>query len=125
MRRATASRPRGANGASAMLHDLAFVGFLCALFGMGFRKPFLFVLTYVYIDIVSPQRLTYILLNSVPISLIAVGLAVVSWAAIDDKSDVRVAPRQGMILLLLAYCWYTTVNADFRLEAQDKWEWVW
>jgi len=108
-----------------MLHDLAFVGFLAALFGLGFRKPFLFVLTYVYIDIVSPQRLTYLLLNSVPISLIAVGLAVVSWAAVDDKKDVRVAPRQALILLLLGYCFYTTVNADFPLEAKDKWEWVW
>ena len=43
-----------------------------ALFGFGFRRPFLFVLAYVYVDIVSPQRLTYLLLNSVPISLIAV-----------------------------------------------------
>jgi len=108
-----------------VLHDLAFVGFLAALFGLGFRKPFLFVLTYVYIDIVSPQRLTYLLLNSVPISLIAVGLAVVAWAAVDDKKDVRVAPRQALILLLLGYCFYTTVNADFPIEAKDKWEWVW
>ena len=45
------------------MRDLAFIAFLAALFGMGFRRPFLFVLTYVYIDVVSPQRLTYFLLN--------------------------------------------------------------
>jgi hypothetical protein len=55
------------------------------------------VLVYAYIDIVSPQRLTYVLLNSVPISLIAVGLACSAGIAMDDKKATRVAPRQLMI----------------------------
>lgn len=107
------------------MRDLAFIGFLLAFFALGFRKPFLFVLVYVYIDIVSPQRLTYLLLNSVPISLIAVGLAVTAWFAIDDKRDTRVAPRQLLILLLLLYCFYTTLHADFPVSAANKWGWVW
>ena len=110
---------------SRRLRDLAFVAFLVGLFGMGFRRPFLFVLAYVYIDIVSPQRLTYFLLNTVPISLIAFALAVGAWALTDDKKDVRVAPRQGLILLLMAYCGLTTIGADFPIEALDKWDWVW
>ena len=107
------------------MRDLVFVAFLAAFFATGFRRPFLFVLVYAYIDIVSPQRLTYILLNSIPISLMAFGLAVLGWLAIDDKKHVRVAPRQFLIVALLAYCFYTTMNADFPLEAKDKWEWVW
>ncbi len=107
------------------MRDLAFIGFLFALLGMGLRKPFLFVLLYVYIDIVSPQRLTYFLLNAVPISLVAVGLAVAAWLIIDDKRDSRVAPRQGLILLLLIYCGITTSGADFPIEAAEKWDWVW
>jgi probable O-glycosylation ligase (exosortase A-associated) len=108
-----------------MIHDLAFVGFLGMFFALAFRRPFLFILSYVYIDIVSPQRLTYLLLNSVPISLIAVALAVGSWALIDDKKDSRVAPRQFVIVLLLAWCAMTTMRADFPVEALDKWDWVW
>ena len=107
------------------MRDLAFVAFLFALLGTGFRRPFLFVLAYAYIDIVSPQRLTYLLLNSIPISMIAVGLAVLGWLAMDDKRDVRMAPRQFLILALLGYCYYTTRNADFKLESLDKWAWVW
>jgi len=107
------------------VRDLVFIAFLLALFGAGLRRPFLFVLSYVYIDIVSPQRLTYLLLNSIPISLIAVGLAVVSWALVDDKRDTRVAPRQILILLLLLYCYITTRGADFPVEAAEKWDWVW
>lgn len=107
------------------VRDLAFIAFLVALFGFGFRRPFIFVLAYVYIDIVSPQRLTYLLLNTVPISLIAVLLSVGAWIVFDDKRDTRLAPRQFLLLLLLIYCAITTRNADFPVEALEKWDWVW
>ncbi|KQM64949.1 polymerase [Sphingomonas sp. Leaf17] len=107
------------------MRDLAFIAFLLALFATGFRRPFLFVLAYVYIDIVSPQRLTYFLLNAVPISLIAVALAVLGWVIADDKRDSRFAPRQALIVVLLLYCWATTIGADFPVEAKEKWDWVW
>ncbi len=107
------------------MHDLAFVGFLAMLFGLGFRRPFLFVLGYVYIDVVAPQRLTYVLLNTIPISLIAVVLAVLGWSFADDKKDTRFAPRQVLIILLLVYCGVTTTVADFPISAAEKWGWVW
>ncbi|WP_353205459.1 putative O-glycosylation ligase, exosortase A system-associated [Sphingomonas sp.] len=107
------------------MRDLVFVAFLGTFFAAGFRKPFIFVLAYVYIDIVSPQRLTYLLLNAVPISLMAVALAVGGWMLADDKTDTRVAPRQALIVLLLLYCGLTTRTADFPVEALDKWDWVW
>ncbi len=107
------------------MRDLAFVAFLMALVGMGFRRPFLLVLGYVYVDIVSPQRLTYLLLNSIPISLIMVLFAVGGWALFDDKKDTRVVPRQFLLALLLVYCGVTTTQADFPIEAAAKWDWVW
>ena len=107
------------------MRDLAFLGFLLALFGLGFRRPFLLVLVYVYIDIVAPQRLTYYLLNALQISLVAVALAVGAWMVADDKRDTRVAPRQILIVLLLVYCGLTTAGADFPVEAKYKWDWVW
>jgi probable O-glycosylation ligase (exosortase A-associated) len=107
------------------MRDLVFIAFLAAIFGMGLRRPFILVLAYVYIDIVSPQRLTYVLLNTVPISLIAVALAVGGWLLADDKSDSRFTPRQGLIVALLLYCWVTTAGADFPIDALGKWDWVW
>ena len=107
------------------MRDFFFVGFLATLFGFGFRRPFMFVLAYAYIDIVSPQRLTYLLLNTVPISAIAAAFAVGGWLIADDKRGTRVAPRQLLLVLLLGWCWYTTTHADFPLEAAAKWDWVW
>ncbi|MGN7998860.1 putative O-glycosylation ligase, exosortase A system-associated [Sphingomonas sp. 22176] len=107
------------------MRDYVFVLFLAALFGSGFRKPFLFVLVYAYIDIVAPQRLTYLLLNSLPISAMAAALALAGFLLFDDKRDVRVAPRQLLIVALIGYCGFTTLHADFPVEARDKWDWVW
>jgi len=112
-------------GANRAMHDLFFIGFIAALIVFGVRKPFLFVLGYVYIDIVSPQRLTYYLLNSIQISLIFVLLAVGGWAVFDDKRDLRFTPRQFLLVVLLLYCYLTTQSADFPIEAAAKWDWVW
>jgi probable O-glycosylation ligase (exosortase A-associated) len=107
------------------VRDLAFVFYLTALIALGFKRPFLFVLAYVYVSVVAPQRLSYYMLNSVPIALIVVGLAVAAWFMADEKKGLRVAPRQLLIVLLLIYCGLTTWNADLPEEALFKWEWVW
>jgi Family of unknown function (DUF5935) len=107
------------------MRDLIFLAFISAIMLGALRRPFLLVLLYVYVDIVAPQRLTYGFMTTLPLSAIVVGLAVLAWLAIDDKRDTRVSFRQGLIVLLLGYCWYTTRNADFPIEALSKWEWVW
>lgn len=107
------------------MRDLVFVAFLAAFLAGGFKRPFVFVLAYCYVDIVAPQRLSYFMLNAVPISLICVGLAVMGWIVADDKRDTRVAPRQILLLMLLMWAGYTTWNADFPAEALSKWGWVW
>ncbi len=107
------------------MRDLAFLGFLAAILALGMRRPFIFVLTYAYIDIVSPQKLSYFLINSIPVSLIAFGLAFLGWLVVDDKRGGRFTPRQALLLLLLIYCFFTTMNADFPIEAAQKWGWVW
>ncbi|MEM1132673.1 MAG: putative O-glycosylation ligase, exosortase A system-associated [Pseudomonadota bacterium] len=108
------------------MRDLFFTGFLGLLIMYGFKRPFLFVLTYVYIDIIAPQRMSYYLLNSVPVSLIVFGLAFLGYLAIDDKRDSRLSIRQMMMLALLIYSFYTTYSlADFPADAEAKWDWVW
>jgi putative inorganic carbon (HCO3(-)) transporter len=107
------------------MRDLALVGFLVALLGLGFRRPFLLVLGYAYIDIVSPQRLSYYLLNGIPISQIFFIAALGGWLLTGDKSGTRMAPRQWLLVMLLAWAGFTTLNADFPAEALEKWDWVW
>lgn len=107
------------------MRDLFFVGYLGLLMLMAFKRPFLFTLVYAYIDIVAPQRLSYFLLNSIPLSLILFALAVLGFLISDDKRDVRVSPRWALLIVLLAYCGYSTTVALEPVAAQEKWSWVW
>lgn len=107
------------------MRDLIFVGYIALIMLMAFKRPFLFTLIYAYVDICSPQRLSYFLLNSIPLSLILFVLAFLGFALGDDKKDVRVAPRWFLLILLLGYCGYTTTVAAEPVAALEKWNWVW
>jgi probable O-glycosylation ligase (exosortase A-associated) len=106
------------------MRDLAFVAFLVALLGLGFRRPFVFVLAYIYIDEVAPQRLSYYLLNSLPLSMYVACLAFAGWLLVEKKTDLRFSARQGLMAVLLCYSFYTTMNADLPIDAAEKWDWV-
>ncbi|MEP1421621.1 MAG: putative O-glycosylation ligase, exosortase A system-associated [Erythrobacter sp.] len=101
---------------------LAFIGFVLAL---GLKRPYLWVLLYVYIDILAPQLIGYGVIQSVPVSLIAFGAAFVGWVLFDRKEGARFSLRQGLILALLVWCFITLQFADYPVEAQTKWDWVW
>ncbi|MDE2595367.1 MAG: O-antigen ligase family protein [Sphingomonadales bacterium] len=105
--------------------DIALAGFVSILMALGFRRPFIWVLAYLYIDIVAPQKISYFLLASLPVSLFAFTAALGGWLMADDKTDSRFTLRQALILLLLLYCGLTTLGADFPEEAAAKWSWVW
>ncbi|MFN2259088.1 MAG: putative O-glycosylation ligase, exosortase A system-associated [Parasphingopyxis sp.] len=108
------------------MRDAGFFGFLGALLLLGLKRPFLFVCAYIYVDIVAPQRISYGLFSSLPVSFIVFGLAIAGWLITDKKADMRIAPRQILLLLLLGYCGLTTFYiAEFAEEAFDKWDWVW
>jgi probable O-glycosylation ligase (exosortase A-associated) len=105
--------------------DLALLAFVAAFLALGLKRPFLWVLAYLYVDIVAPQKISWHLLASIPISLIVFMAAFGGWLVVDNKDGSRFTYRQALILILLCYCGYTTLVADFPLEAATKWSWVW
>ena len=107
------------------MKDLFFLVFIAYVMLLGLKRPFLWVLLYIYIDILSPQRIGYSIITTLPLSLIAFAAAFGGWLALDRKEGARFTLRQGLMLALLAYCWWTTGNADFPEDAQTKWDWVW
>jgi len=107
------------------MKDLFFLAFIGYVLLLGLRRPFLWVLLYVYIDILAPQRIGYSIITTLPLSLIAFAAAFGGWLLIDRKEVARFTLRQGVLLGLLAYCWWSTGNADFPEDALTKWDWVW
>lgn len=112
-------------GRGAVL-DLALFVFVMAFLALGIGRPFIWVLAYVYIDILAPQKIGWAITPALPISLIAFIAAFAGWALTDSKKETRFTYRQGLMVFLLLYCWFTTTFlADFPVEAAEKWDWVW
>jgi probable O-glycosylation ligase (exosortase A-associated) len=105
--------------------DLGLTAFVLGLLALGLRRPFLWVLAYLYVDILAPQKISWFLLASIPISLIVFCLAFGGWLLVDEKRDSRFTLRQALLAILLCYCGLTTLSADFPVEAAEKWSWVW
>jgi probable O-glycosylation ligase (exosortase A-associated) len=105
--------------------DLALLAFIAALMLLGLRRPFVWVLAYIYIDTLSPQTIGYRFVAALPVSLIAFCAAFGGWLLVDRKQGARFSFRQGLLLALLAWCAFTTMQADFPVEAAAKWSWVW
>ncbi|SFF91083.1 probable O-glycosylation ligase, exosortase A-associated [Novosphingobium sp. CF614] len=105
--------------------DLALTGFFLCLIAAGFKRPFVWMLCYVYVDILQPQIISWGLLSRLPVSLIAFAMAFLGWLVFDHKEDTRFTFRQGLMVLLLLYCGYTTIAAAYPVDAPEKWAWVW
>ncbi|MEM6494210.1 MAG: DUF5935 domain-containing protein [Pseudomonadota bacterium] len=104
---------------------LVFLAFVAFVLLLGVRRPFLWVLLYVYIDIIAPQRIAWGLIQNISISFVAFIAAFGGYIILDRKRYLSVSARQMLLAVLLAYCFWTTGNADFPASAETKWEWVW
>lgn len=118
-------RPGRASESLPRVTDYGLFLFAMGLLALGFKRPFLWVLAYCYVDIVAPQKVSWHLLASLPLSLIVFAAAFGGWLLFDAKEGSRFTYRQALLCLLLVYCGYTTLVADFSEEAATKWAWVW
>lgn len=105
--------------------DIFFLGFFGVLMAMGLRRPFLWVLAYLWVDILAPQKIAFGFFASIPVSLVAFCAAFAGWALTDSKQGVRFTFRQGLLLFLLVWCFYTLQGSAFPEAAGTKWDWVW
>lgn len=105
--------------------DLALFAFFGLMMVLGLRHPFVWVLAYIYLDILAPQKIGWSLMQVLPLSLIAFGAAFGGWLVLDGKEGARFTGRQVLILALLVYCGATLGASEFPDAAAAKWAWVW
>ena len=105
--------------------DLALFLWVMLMLALGLRRPFIWVLAYLYVDILAPQKIGWAIMQSFPVSFTVFCAAFAGWAIADRKEGTMFTLRQGILLALLFYCWWTTANADFPDAAPEKWAWVW
>lgn len=107
------------------MRDFVLLAFIAAFLLLGLKRPFAWVLLYLYIDIVTPQKVGWGLIGELQLSLIAFLAAFAGWLFFDSKQGSRLSLRQGLIVALLLWCGFTTLIADYPEAAAAKWDWVW
>jgi len=107
------------------MRDLVLLAFIGTILLMGFKRPFLWVLLYIYVDIVSPQLIGWGFIRSLHLSLVTFIAAFAGYVILDKKEGSCFTLRQALMLALLAWSGYTTIGAVFQEFAWQKWDWVW
>lgn len=105
--------------------DIGLAVFLIIVLVIGFRRPYVWVLAYLYVDILAPGKMGYVFMPSMQASLVTFCAAFAGWLLTDPKHGSRFTFRQVLMTILLLYCFWTTTNADFPEFAEAKWGWVW
>ena len=97
--------------------DIALLGFIALVLALGLKRPFIWVLAYIYIDVVAPQKIGWGIIQSVPVSMIAFAAAFAGWLVLDRKTGSRFTVRQALILMLIGWCAFSSAGAAFPVEA--------
>lgn len=107
------------------MRDLFFVGFLLLLIGLSFKRPYVMALAYIWVDLVSPQRLSYYFLSNVPIALVLAIGSLLFFLVLDDRRQMRFGAVQSLMMALLLWTTATCFWAEVPEHAWVKWDWVW
>lgn len=105
------------------MRDLFILGFLGFLVIVSFKRPWLMTLAYIYVDLVQPQRISYYLLSSIPVSLIFALAAVVFW--LTENRRLHISGLQLLLTAFLGWITATTLMSMLPEHAWIKWSAAW
>jgi probable O-glycosylation ligase (exosortase A-associated) len=105
------------------MRSLVLLSVFGAYLSLGLVAPFVFGLGYVWVDIFSPQRIGWSLINQIPVSLVMALGCIGTYAMADRRAPPRPAPQ---ILLLLAFALWVTLTTTWAVVPEPAWvKWDW
>lgn len=107
------------------MRDIAIALFVLVLVVVAFTRPWLATITYLYADLLQPQRLSYYLFQGVPLNLI-LGIVAVVFFIFDRKKNLRFNVVQGLILTFVIWFTFTSTQAVIQdAQVWTKWDPAW
>lgn len=106
------------------MRDLLILFVFLAFFWYGLRAPFVLLLGYVWVDIFTPQLVSYGLLRTIPVSQIMGISALLSLVFIQPP--LRLLTNRIIFLMFIFGCWMslTLLWAAVPDAAFEKWNWA-
>ncbi len=91
---------------------------------LGVSYPFVAGMVYLWIDIVKPQNLAYVVINTLPLSMIAAVGVLISYALNGEKKSFNFTGVMALVLLLAGWITVTSYIANPLLDSWQKWDWA-
>jgi probable O-glycosylation ligase (exosortase A-associated) len=108
-----------------MLRSLYLVIIYLSFIVLGAAAPFIFSLGYVWTDLFRPQLVAYIILPSIPVSLIMGALAFGAYILMDRRAPPPITVVFVLTVLLGIWITLTTIFVAVVPEpAWTKWDWA-
>ena len=107
-----------------MLRSIWLLGVYVAFIALGTQAPFVLTLGYVWVDTFSPQLVSYIILNDIPVAMIMGALAVGAYLLLDRRAVPHLRAITVIQLILAVWITLTSLWALFPEVAWGKWDWA-
>lgn len=107
------------------MRDIFIFFCMFGLAGAALFRPWLMTFTYLYVDLIQPQRLSYYLFQGVPLSLIVAIAAVLLFLG-ERKKNLRFNFVQALMALFVAWFTFTSSRAIIQdHQVWFKWDAAW
>lgn len=83
------------------------------------RRPYLGVLMYVWLSVMSPHRLTWGLAYDFPF---VITIAIVTLIGAVASRDIKPPPLDALLVVLLLFVFWTSLSTAFAIESDDSFE---
>lgn len=94
------------------------------LVASGFTAIFVFALGYIWVDLFSPQEVSYSIINDIPISMIVGVAAIFGYLLFDRRDPPRLVFGLWLIVIWAIWITMTTLWAEVPTAAWEKWDWA-
>lgn len=106
------------------MRSYILTAFCLFLIFSGFSSAFVFALAYMWVDLFSPQQVTWSFLNQLPISMIMAMFMLGAYVFFDRKAPPKFVFAIKLILLWAIWVTLTTLWAEVPISAWEKWNWA-
>ncbi len=94
------------------------------LVASGFTAMFVFALGYIWVDLFSPQQVSFSIINQIPISMIVGAAAIFGYLLFDRRNPPRFVLGLWLLVIWAIWITMTTLWAEVPAAAWEKWDWA-
>lgn len=94
------------------------------ILALGFQAPFILILGYIWVDIFTPQALSYNILSSIPASFLFAVSSILMYLTIPKDRDIKMQAASYATIFLGIWMTTTLLWAEVPDYAMEKWSWA-